>query len=107
MIKFIRNIREIYRISLRLSSIDSEIKEIDNKISTSMARYSKEFENKIQQMTFAYTKNLDDTKSDYLKRYLEARMDGVQYQLSQLPHQISCMRSEINIIALRIENIEE
>ncbi len=60
-----------------------------------------EFEKKLQDMSFAYTKNLDDAKSDYLKRYLEQRLDGMKYDID---HKWSDFNRSIDILSHRIED---
>ncbi len=75
MISTVKKIKKIYSLLKRISALESELKNIDEKLSKSMDNHLKQFEQKIQNMTFAYTCNLDDAKIDYLKRYLDARLD--------------------------------
>ncbi len=104
MMNFVRKIRELLALSQRISLVESQINEIDVRIKDAMNQYSKDFEKKIQDMTFAYTRNLDDTKSDYLKRYLETRINCISEQVRLIPERMSQIQSEINDISLRIEN---
>ena len=118
MIKFISKIKELFSLSDRLVLVQSELIEMENKFAQSVIEYSKKyeqeidkqtlmFEKKIQQMTFAYTANLDDTKSDYLKRYLEVRMNGVQGQVTGLVSEMNNLNYKISEAQLLIENRTE
>jgi hypothetical protein len=98
LIKLFKRIKELFTLSERISVFESELREMEGKFILMSAQYGVEFEKKIQQMTFAYTKNLDDTKSDYLKRYLEVRMNCMQQELISLPHRI-----QNQMDALRLE----
>jgi hypothetical protein len=93
MIKWFRSIKAALNMASRLALIESELNEIDIKIQERMIHYSNEFERKIRQMSFAYTKNLDDYKSDYLKKYLEVRMDCIQKQVDEFPKEIEKIQS--------------
>lgn len=105
MIGFIKKIKDLLSLSDRIHMIQNELNELETRIGLSVNEHSKSFEKRIQDMTFAYTKNLDDTKSDYLKRYLEQRMNGMQYDLSQIPIKLQLMQDKID--TLRIEKIDE
>ena len=107
MIKWFRSIKNGINVAARLALIESELREIDSKIQERMHHYSVEFEKKIQQMTFDYTKNLDDTKSDYLKRYVEVRLNCMQSEINIYPIKISSMQKEIDKITMGLEHKEE
>jgi|SRR6266853_3039809 predicted SprT family Zn-dependent metalloprotease len=107
MIHWIQNIKSLLSLSKRIGIIESEIQEMEAKLTQSVVHYSKEFEDKIQHMAFAYTKNLDDTKSDYLKRYLEVRMNCMQAELSQLPQKLQAMQGVVDRLLTHIENTED
>lgn len=100
MMLWIQKLKALFSLADRILFIEKEINEIDSRIKKSMEEHSKQFEKKIQKMSFAYTKNLDDTKSDYLKRYLEVRMNCVQQELNALPAKLGAMRDDI----LKLEN---
>ena len=104
---FIQKIKDMWNLSQRLAVIETEIKEIDARIEHSINEYSKQFEKKIQDMTFAYTRNLDDTKSDYLKRYLEVRLNCMDENVRQLPNKIARLQEELDGITLRLESDEQ
>ncbi len=103
--KLIRKIKELFALSDRLIFIESEMNELQTKVNNIFDDRLKEFEKKIQTMTFAYTKNLDDTKSDYLKRYVETRLDCIQSEVSRLPSQINRMNSDISEISRDLREI--
>jgi predicted SprT family Zn-dependent metalloprotease len=103
MIQWIQNIKALWNLSKRIGIIESEIQEMESKLEQCVDHYSKEFKNNIQQMAFAYTKNLDDTKSDYLKRYLEVRMNCMQAELSQLPQKLQAMQGVVDRLLTHIE----
>lgn len=120
--RFIKKIKEIYNVSQRINVLETEIKEMDSRLKESISNYSaefhriikeieqssfKQFKKKVQDMTFAYTKDLDDTKSDYLKRYLEQRMDGMQYDVRQIPLQLAELRKEFMSLENTGDNSEE
>lgn len=105
MIKLFKRIKDLLSLSDRIHMIQSELNELETKIGLSVNEHSKSFEKRIQDMTFAYTKNLDDTKSDYLKKYLEQRMNGMQYDLSQIPIKLQLMQDKID--NLRLEHDTE
>jgi len=108
MIQWIKNIKSLLSLSRRIGIIESEITEMECKFKGMYVHYGIEFEKKIQQMTFDYTKNLDDTKSDYLKRYLEVRVDCMQNQLtSLLPGIIKQLKENVDMMDLRLERLEE
>lgn len=117
MIRWCKKIKQLFDLSSRIAIMESEIKELDNKIKKSVLAYSQEFElnikktfkeketefeNKIQQMSFAYTANLDDAKADYLKKYLECRLDNMGHQLRILPETLRAMQSDIRRISIEV-----
>jgi hypothetical protein len=106
MIKWIRRIKEVFNVSNRIAVLESELLELDAKLKNSVIEHSKQFEKKIKDMTFAYTNNLNDTKSDYLKRYLEVRMDCMQQTLTNLSSQLPDLKSDIYRIEQQIEEKE-
>lgn len=105
MIRFIKKIKGILLLNERIFSLETQINELDELFKQSISDHSKQFEKKIQDMTFAYTKNLDDTKSDYLKRYLEQRMNGMQYDIKQISLQIMPLSERIGL--LEFDNEED
>lgn len=107
MMGFIRKIKELYTISKRLTCIESELNELDARLEKAVLEHSKVFEKKIQEMTFAYTRNLDDTKSDYLKRYLEVRMNCLSDQVNNVLPSISVLNKDIQRIEQLIEEPKE
>ena len=100
MMRFIRTIKNMYAMSQRIETLESEVNELEEKLKGSIDNYSNQFEKKIQQMSFAYTKNLDDTKSDYLKKYLETRMNCIQESIKQIPHRMVAMERELKALIL-------
>jgi phage host-nuclease inhibitor protein Gam len=101
MFKFIKNIKELYALIQRVQTLDSEMNQLNTVLNDAVANYSKQFEKKIQEMTFAYTKNLDDTKSTYLKKYLEVRMDCIQDQINTIPQQLLAMEQGLKSLILK------
>jgi uncharacterized protein YicC (UPF0701 family) len=97
----------MWTLSQRITLVENELNELDKRLESAVNQYSKQFEKKIQDMTFAYTKNLDDTKSDYLKRYLEQRMDGMQYDISQIPLQIAEMKQDFHQKIEKLEHLDD
>ena len=57
------------------------------------------FEKEMQKKVFAYTADLNDIKSDYLKRYLETRLEC-------LSNSVTSLSSELQNILSRIEEHE-
>ena len=100
MIQWIKKIKDLLSLSKRIGIIESEIAEMECKLKGMSVHYGIEFEKKIQQMTFNYTKNLDDTKSDYLKRYLEIRLDCMQKELSYLPSKIEKIENKLQLFMI-------
>lgn len=95
MRKFFYKIKAIFSLTDRLLFLEREINEIEERIKKIMEEHSKVFEKKIQEMTFAYTRNLDGTKFDYLKRYLEIRVNCMQQELNSLPNKINNMQAKL------------
>ena len=87
--------------------IEDSIVRIEEMMNKNVNDNLKLFEEKIQKMSFDYTKNLDNTKSDYLKRYLENRMDCIQNEVSNIPKRISELRCGMESIDKRLEYFEE
>lgn len=104
---FIKRCKEIWQLSQRIRVIENEIKEIDQKLEIAVREYSKQFEKKVQDMASAYVADLDDVKSDYLKRYVEQRLNGMQYDIKQIGEEISCLGQNMDEKLHRLENIEE
>lgn len=102
-----KKIKDVFALSARIENLSAEIKEFDKQMKHSMRLHTKEFEKKIQEMTFAYTKNLDDTKSDYLKRYLEVRLNCMQQELSSIPSRLAGMQNEILKLESKMEAGEQ
>ncbi len=107
MMGFIQKIKDMWALSERLMFIENELKELESRMANGVLEYSKQFEKKIQDMTFAYTRNLDDTKSDYLKRYLEQRLDSMGYAVDEIPRQIDGLRESLNAKIELLENKED
>jgi hypothetical protein len=106
-LKFIKKIKDLFNLSQRIAILESEIQEIDINIEHTIEETLKEFqrisrielvnfEKKIQQLSFDYTANLEDTKSQYLKKYVEVRMDCMQQELSQIPEKIGRIQADMN-----------
>lgn len=70
---------------------EAKIKDVFN-------RELKIFEEKIKQMSFNYTKNLDDVKSDYLKRYLETRVDCLQLSITDIPNKLIGLQNQVTTL---------
>lgn len=96
MIQWIKKIKELLSVASRIHVLESELNELDTKLKQSVNEYSKKFEERIAQMTFDYTKNLDDTKSDYLKRYVEVRLNCMQNELTSFPGKIYELSDRFN-----------
>ncbi len=106
--RFINKIKALWYISERIAFIEGELRELDARLDRSVIDKSNQFEKKIQEMTFAYTKNLDDTKSDYLKRYLEQRLDGMQYDINQFPKMLQAAEESMNgITSMLLEKMKD
>jgi hypothetical protein len=88
MIQWIKDLKNLIKLSRRIGIIESEIEEIECRYIAMNAHFGLEFEKKMQKLTFDYTNNLDDTKSQYLKRYVEVRMDCMQRELKAIPKKI-------------------
>lgn len=99
MMGFIKKIKSVLTLTDRIFSLEQQIGELDTIFKNSLVEYSKKFEKKIQDMSFAYTKNLDDAKSDYLKRYIDQRLNGMQYDITQLPERINLLSDQVNFFA--------
>jgi len=100
LIQWIKNIRDLLSLSKRIGIIESEIAEMECNLKGLSVHYGLEFEKKIQQMTFDYTKNLDDAKSDYLKRYVEIRLDCMQKEISCLTSKIEKMENKLQLFMI-------
>ncbi len=107
MIQWIKNIKSLLSLSRRIGIIESEIAEMECKFKGMYVHYGIEFEKKIQQMSFDYTNNLNDTKSDYLKRYLEMRMDCIQQELSAMPKKIDDAKESMKYLLTNKEEQQE
>lgn len=95
MIKFIKNMMNCNKDAKKIKKMISKIEDFEKNIDSKLNLTLQEFEKKLQQMTFAYTSNLPDTKSEYLKRYLEVRMDCVQNQIRDLPEKLERLRHDV------------
>ena len=105
MIKLFKRIKDLFALSERISIFESELREMEGNFIQMTAHYGEEFEKKIQKMSFDYTKNLDNTRSDYLKRYLEVRMDCMQQELTSLTYRI---QNQMDALRLELkQNTEE
>lgn len=60
MIGFIKKIKDVLTLTQRIFSLERQIGELDAIFKNSMIEYSRQFEKKIQDMSFAYIKNMDD-----------------------------------------------
>lgn len=78
MFGIIKKIKGLLILSNRISGIEDDIK-----------NHCEICEKKIQDMAFAYTNDLNDAKSDYLKRYIETRMSCMQNEISSVSSEIS------------------
>ena len=107
MIKFIRTIKRLYNISNEFKTLQSELNEFEGKLKDSVQNYYKEFEEKIQQMTFAYTRNLDDTKSEYLKRYLEEHIKCLHGADTKLSMRVFSMEKQLQSLILDNEHEDD
>ncbi len=96
MIKFIRKIKKSINVLNNIEELERKTKDIQRKLAQTAEENSKHFEEKIKQMSFDYTKNLDDTKSDYLKIYLETRINCLQQSIYAIPKQIEGMQERLN-----------
>jgi len=105
--RLIRKIKELFRLSERLIFVESEMNELEAKVNQVFESRLKDFEKKIQEMTFAYTKNLHDTKSDYLKKYVETRLDCMQGELSRATYQIEQRNSDFEQVMHVLEHIKD
>jgi hypothetical protein len=113
--KCIKKIKELFSVSSRIAVLESELSEIELNIKNTIDINLKQLrtllndefkacEAKIQKMTFDYTANLEDTKSQYLKRYVEVRMDCMQQELSQIPLKIAAIQGDMNKLLTRQED---
>jgi hypothetical protein len=107
MMRWWKKIKDLLALAARMENMQLELDEFDRRVKESIKESSKDFEKKIQEMTFAYTKNLDDTKSDYLKRYLEVRLNCMQQELTSLPLKLSAIKEDLLRLENKIENQDE
>jgi hypothetical protein len=103
MIRFIKKIKDLFALSNRMENLEHELKEFDARVQNLIDDGILQAEKKIQALSFAYTKNLDDVKSDYLKRYLEVRLNCMQQELSSIPMRLSSMQHDILKIGSQLE----
>jgi|GEM_PF-6383932 hypothetical protein len=79
-------LEKLQKVELLISKPESEFTKI-------LSEHLKQFEEKIQNMAHAYTANLDDVKSDYLKRYLEIRLKSLVDEVAlRMPDEINRLR---------------
>jgi len=79
-------LEKLQKVELLISKPESEFTKI-------LSEHLKQFEEKIQNMAHAYTANLDDVKSDYLKRYLEIRLKSLMDEVAlRMPEEINRLR---------------
>lgn len=102
MRSFIKKIKQLFDISNRISLIESQLNELDERLEKNFYEYSVKFEKKLKKMTFAYTSNLDDAKSDYLKRYLENRLDCITNEIRSLPRQFKELPKKLESLEYEI-----
>lgn len=95
MIKFFMAIKDFKKAVNEIKKTEQKIKKLEMRITSTFDKELKIFEEKVQKMTFAYTNNLDDTKSEYLKKYLETRLDCLQNTLYSIPKKLESMQSKI------------
>jgi hypothetical protein len=81
---FIKNIKRLFDLLNNFEQIKQTIIENKKDLFNLYDLLSKNLENKIERMTFDYTKNLDGTKSDYLKRYIEVRLNCIEQSTNKL-----------------------
>lgn len=85
MIEFVKNVIAMYRLAKNIKGYDDHLRflvEINiNKLADEASllyeENIKKFEDKIQQLSFAYTADLNDTKTEYLKRHLSVITDSM------------------------------
>ena len=107
MIKFIQKIKDLYNLSKRIDKLQKTVIKLEKKISDNVEENLKHFEEKIKQMSFAYTRDLDDAKSDYLKRYFETRMNCIQQEVTNIPRRMATMQQELKALILEKDAVEE
>lgn len=105
MIKFFKKVCGIYNLALRFKALESEINLIETRLKESVKNYSKDFEKHVHQMTFDYTRNLDDTKSDYLKRYLEVNINSIQNQVNAIQNKIDATFNNVSVIKQELKQL--
>lgn len=76
----------------KIKRIEEKLIPLEKRLTIMLDKELKLFEEKIQKMTFAYTSNLDDSKSEYLKRYLETRLRFMEETIISLPLKLADMQ---------------
>ncbi len=92
MIKWVRNINKMRAVK--------DVHDVGDILDKLLLRFKDDVDKVIQEKTFAYTKDINDTKSDYLKRYLETKYNGVSDSIMDL-------QLKINPMQVRIEALEK
>jgi len=98
MMKFVKKCRQIW-VAKRIQDGQKAVDNIGKQLDKMLVTFKDDVDHILETKTFAYTKDLNDTKSDYLKRYLEQRLDC-------MASSISAMSSSINELSARIDGVE-